>query len=204
MAMINCPECNGSISSKALFCPHCGYPIEENQNETEYELKKGTAGKSAFALFLRILAAIIIIGGIILAYTGANITKVNSYGHTSTEFSFTNFITILISYAIYGILLFGMAAIIEYITDTYYIISGLNLNKKQIQRKTANRSGDKIDKKPAQAGDKDSIHEDEYGWLINDSIFVTCPNCSTRVTAKRMMNLDACPQCHSPHVLKNH
>lgn len=25
--LINCPECNGSISSMAQICPHCGYPL---------------------------------------------------------------------------------------------------------------------------------------------------------------------------------
>lgn len=28
MALITCPECNGSISDKAFICPHCGYPVQ--------------------------------------------------------------------------------------------------------------------------------------------------------------------------------
>lgn len=28
MALIQCPECNGQVSSKASTCPHCGCPIE--------------------------------------------------------------------------------------------------------------------------------------------------------------------------------
>ena len=28
MALINCPECQKSISDKAEFCPHCGLPAE--------------------------------------------------------------------------------------------------------------------------------------------------------------------------------
>ena len=29
--LITCPECNLQVSSKALTCPHCGYPLVENQ-----------------------------------------------------------------------------------------------------------------------------------------------------------------------------
>lgn len=29
MALIKCPECDGSVSDKALSCPHCGNPIEQ-------------------------------------------------------------------------------------------------------------------------------------------------------------------------------
>jgi hypothetical protein len=28
MALINCPECHGSVSDQALACPHCGYPLQ--------------------------------------------------------------------------------------------------------------------------------------------------------------------------------
>ena len=28
MALIKCPECTKEISSEALSCPHCGYPIK--------------------------------------------------------------------------------------------------------------------------------------------------------------------------------
>lgn len=32
MALITCPECNSQVSDKAATCPHCGYPISEQQN----------------------------------------------------------------------------------------------------------------------------------------------------------------------------
>jgi hypothetical protein len=30
MSLIDCPECNQKISNKALYCLHCGYPINDN------------------------------------------------------------------------------------------------------------------------------------------------------------------------------
>lgn len=32
MALINCPECGREISDKAGSCPHCGFPINNNEN----------------------------------------------------------------------------------------------------------------------------------------------------------------------------
>lgn len=31
MALIECPECSKEISDKAKACPHCGYPINKNE-----------------------------------------------------------------------------------------------------------------------------------------------------------------------------
>lgn len=31
MALIKCPECELQVSDKAISCPHCGYPIQEQQ-----------------------------------------------------------------------------------------------------------------------------------------------------------------------------
>ena len=33
--LIECPECKKQISDQAKSCPHCGYPIKGNQDETE-------------------------------------------------------------------------------------------------------------------------------------------------------------------------
>lgn len=34
MSLIKCPECNKEISSAAKACPHCGYPINNNDIKT--------------------------------------------------------------------------------------------------------------------------------------------------------------------------
>ena len=31
MALIKCPECDGTVSDKAISCPHCGYPLNAVQ-----------------------------------------------------------------------------------------------------------------------------------------------------------------------------
>ncbi len=31
MSLINCPECNKEISDKAASCPHCGFPLLQEQ-----------------------------------------------------------------------------------------------------------------------------------------------------------------------------
>jgi len=37
MALLKCPECGNEVSSKADFCPDCGYPVEEILAEQEKE-----------------------------------------------------------------------------------------------------------------------------------------------------------------------
>ena len=34
MALIACPECEKTISDKAIACPNCGYPVRKRQQET--------------------------------------------------------------------------------------------------------------------------------------------------------------------------
>ena len=36
MALINCPECGKEISDKALTCPNCGIPINQQPQKEEY------------------------------------------------------------------------------------------------------------------------------------------------------------------------
>ena len=33
MALINCPNCNGTVSDKATFCPHCDFELQAQQQE---------------------------------------------------------------------------------------------------------------------------------------------------------------------------
>ncbi|WP_418490297.1 zinc ribbon domain-containing protein [Frisingicoccus sp.] len=42
MALIKCPECNNDISDKARACPHCGFPITQNNKPLVLNTKGGT------------------------------------------------------------------------------------------------------------------------------------------------------------------
>jgi len=39
MAIINCPECERQVSSKAVNCPNCGYPISQNDTSGTIRIK---------------------------------------------------------------------------------------------------------------------------------------------------------------------
>ncbi len=35
--LVTCPECDGSVSSEAVSCPNCGYPISCRRQQLEKE-----------------------------------------------------------------------------------------------------------------------------------------------------------------------
>ena len=127
MAMVQCPECKGEISDKAYSCPHCGYPIRTPETDQyEYVLGTGNGQTSGISGFLRVLAVLTWIGGLIIAISGANVAD----SLHSSYFSFVAFLTILIPYAIYGVIMFGMATLADQIANTSNIVSGLELKKR--------------------------------------------------------------------------
>jgi hypothetical protein len=72
MAMTSCPECRKEVSSKACACPHCGYPLKEQ----DYRLSLGNPVGGIFELVLKVCACISWIGGAILAFTGGKAINV--------------------------------------------------------------------------------------------------------------------------------
>lgn len=38
--LITCPECNSQISDKAIFCPHCGFPMDTREKSVKKPQKK--------------------------------------------------------------------------------------------------------------------------------------------------------------------
>ena len=48
MALIKCPECGKEISDKAKCCIHCGYPLDELENNTSLSDNKN----NLYAIFL--------------------------------------------------------------------------------------------------------------------------------------------------------
>jgi len=64
MALIECPECKGTVSSNAKSCTHCGYQV--NPTWTQFTVSSflwnllklffyGTVGSLLFIFFLAIL-----------------------------------------------------------------------------------------------------------------------------------------------------
>ena len=146
MAMVNCPECNGEISSKAMTCPHCGYPVKTPEVvSSDYVLTTGNATGSGFASFLKVLAVIAWIGGLIIAIVGANVT-IAGYRSTYTEFSFGTFLTLLLPYIFYGIILFCMGTVVEQVADTYNMVYGIRLVKHE---KSASKTSSSSSTKPS-------------------------------------------------------
>lgn len=41
MALINCPECNNEISDKAVSCPKCAFPINQQTSKPISKNDKG-------------------------------------------------------------------------------------------------------------------------------------------------------------------
>ena len=102
MALVNCPECNESISQKASVCPHCGYPMKPEEEATQYELQKETASDSYGASFMRAMAWIIWIGGLVLAIASSIGSEDYGYYSSRTTFNWGKFFTVGGTYAVYG------------------------------------------------------------------------------------------------------
>lgn len=60
MALINCPECSKEISDKVLACPNCGFPMVENEGQTQkveisaVKLKMDKTKKKKIVMFMLI------------------------------------------------------------------------------------------------------------------------------------------------------
>ena len=196
MSMTTCPECKGNISSEALYCPHCGYPINANCSEATYELVKGKPGESGFASFLAVLAVLTWIGGLIIAIAGANVTKISSYGYSSSEFSFATFLTLFVPFVIYGAILQSMSTIVRQIAETHGIVQGMQLVRKIDERKhrESPRLTEKKTKPTEEQLAKVSDSPRAAGWQI-DSGFAICPKCGIKNGIDALHNKGKCLGC---------
>lgn len=50
MALIKCPECNGTVSTEATTCPHCGYPLKNVEHEVRVTYENTTVRVSCWGL----------------------------------------------------------------------------------------------------------------------------------------------------------
>ena len=214
MALVKCPECKGDVSDRALACPHCGFPLKQ---EDEYVLTKGSEEKSSFATFLQILAWICWIGGLIIAISGAQI--LDSYSSRHTVFSFGTFLTLFLPYLIDGVIVMCMATIVNHISCTYSIVSGLSLGKKKTniaknsntydlpgkpvhqlessQTGPSNSSG--ISSQTEKAEDSSPPENRDKSWISDGSKFTICPQCKYRMTYDFIKARKKCPKCGQPY-----
>lgn len=80
MALINCPECNKSISDQSNSCPGCGYPLKSNDTKIVVKRPQGCFMQTLNigCLIVLILGAIFLLNIAILAigaYTTENENK---------------------------------------------------------------------------------------------------------------------------------
>ena len=126
MALIECPECKGSISDECRRCPKCGYKIKKIQKQNsinvlksipavfkenkQYSILKGKFLISA----IRVLALVCVVFSFILIFAGTTYTR-NTYRTTSsiaTQILAKSLIDFTFDYAIVlGILIIVFGAI---------------------------------------------------------------------------------------------
>ncbi len=139
MAMTNCPECGGSLSDKAAVCPHCGYPMnkQEGSPEKAYVLKHAPNQASGAGIFFRVLAWILWIGGLFLSIASSVGTEAVGRYSSATTFNWVNFISLLLSYALYGGLVWCAGLLFDHVSGIYNVLSTLSLERTEGVKKEA-------------------------------------------------------------------
>lgn len=63
MALINCPECNREISDRVKACPHCGYPIGDDETDkTINSNKKKSKGIILISILFLMIIGVSVVG----------------------------------------------------------------------------------------------------------------------------------------------
>ena len=132
MAMTECPDCGGKVSSLAPSCPSCGYPVAGEAEKAASEKKK-KRGLQGFVEFIRKQGVVgLAIGFIVGVATGELVTalvkdfinpiigaitgQVNldqlTFHIGDAVFSYGNFIGVLINFVlILAVVYFGFKAL---------------------------------------------------------------------------------------------
>lgn len=141
MALIKCPECGLSISDKAAACPNCGYPLHPAPEPVEYELQKTSNSDSSAAGFLRFLAVLVWIGGLVLAIIAGYSEKMvgTYYTYSEKAFGWGVFFTVLLICALCGGLIWSVASLFDDVHNIRTLLSSLQLSKKNVSRFTGKK-----------------------------------------------------------------
>lgn len=129
MALIKCPECNLSISDKAAACPNCGYPLQPAPEPVEYELTRSNPSESKLGKFLR---ACVWVDGICLIIWTIVIIAI----YTGETFDWGGYFTTLVTYALYGCLIWCFASLSDDVHNISNALSSLQLQKTPITVKS--------------------------------------------------------------------
>ena len=93
MALISCPECTKEISDKVKACPHCGYPLVEDNIETQkveltsvnVKIEEGKKKKIVGRLISFLIIISMLIGGIWLYNQEKEKKKIEEYTYNVDE-----------------------------------------------------------------------------------------------------------------------
>lgn len=125
MALIKCPECDLSISDKAAICPNCGYPLQPAPEPVEYELTRSNPSESKLGKFLR---ACVWVDGICLIIWTIVIIAI----YTGETFDWGGYFTTLVTYALYGCLIWCFASLSDNVHNISSALTSLQLQGKAI------------------------------------------------------------------------
>lgn len=125
MALIKCPECDLSISDKAAICPNCGYPLQPAPEPVEYELTRSNPSESKLGKFLR---ACVWVDGICLIIWTIVIIAI----YTGETFDWGGNFTTLVTYALYGCLIWCFASLSDDVHNISSALTSLQLQGKAI------------------------------------------------------------------------
>ena len=126
MALIKCPECSLSISDKAAACPNCGYPLQPAPEPVEYELTRSNPSESKLGKFLR---ACVWVDGICLIIWTIVIIAI----YTGETFDWGGYFTTLVTYALYGCLIWCFASLSDDVHNISSALTSLQLLKKPLK-----------------------------------------------------------------------
>lgn len=147
-----CPKCGDYVEDFKRTCPHCGSGKEEkagnliqryqqraqNDNESKepvdtYKITPiNSWTNSGSAVFVKVLAFILWIGGLIVSIVNANVvTGVDRWGDPKTTFSFITFFSSFVVYGVLGGFMFCMAEVIQNIKNIADSLRGFKATKEK-------------------------------------------------------------------------
>ena len=164
MKLIQCKACGGQIADDAEFCPHCGHPTEKRK---PYYLRTGKPRDNILGNCLYIVAVIVAIAGVIVAFSGPG-----------SQF----LATIVITAAIVFVMI-SEGTLVHMIQATYDMMNGLTLSRDEKPEEEETPADPETED-----SDSDWIESDRKGYAF-------CPRCGEETAIGTLQSKHACPNC---------